>query len=187
MKRHASLLAEAIVVGMALAFSHTAFAALELTTPEGRRVVLYENGTWRYAETSTDAPAADSKSKEGGEAVLSLEKKTESGNNCRFDVRLVNNYPYEIKSFIPFYSAYRENGVRYDTVTAAQGFTLLKPGDEQERSFMFRGIPCHEIARVQVTGGDRCDMGDLDRWSAAKGQCLARVRVTASDLVRFEK
>jgi len=30
-------------------------------------------------------------------------------------------------------------------------------------------------------------MGDLDRFSGETGKCLARVRVVASDLVRFEK
>jgi hypothetical protein len=40
---------------------------------------------------------------------------------------------------------------------------------------------------LQVSGGDRCVVGDLDRFSPADGQCLARVRVVASTLVRFDK
>ena len=60
-------------------------------------------------------------------------------------------------------------------------------GFEILREFEFRGIACRDIVRVQVVGGDRCDMGDLDKYSAAKGQCLARVRVVASDLIPFEK
>jgi hypothetical protein len=63
----------------------------------------------------------------------------------------------------------------------------MKPGNKQSREFEFFGIKCEDIARVQVVGGDRCVMGDLHRFSDATGQCLARVRVAASDLVRFDK
>ena len=52
---------------------------------------------------------------------------------------------------------------------------------------MFRGISCQEIARLQVSGGDRCVMGDLDRFSFDSGVCLSRVRVVESKLVRFDK
>ena len=44
-----------------------------------------------------------------------------------------------------------------------------------------------EIGGVQVGGGDRCEMGDLDKFSSVRGECLARVRVMASDVVRFDK
>ena len=63
----------------------------------------------------------------------------------------------------------------------------MKPGDKLLRDLDFLGIACRDIVRVQVVGGDRCDMGDLDKFSLAKGQCLARVRVVESDLVRFDK
>ena len=51
----------------------------------------------------------------------------------------------------------------------------------------FLGIACQDIVRVQVVGGDRCEMGDLDKFSQKKGECLARVGVVASDVVRFDK
>jgi hypothetical protein len=41
-----------------------------------------------------------------------------------------------------------------------------------------------------VSGGDRCTMGDLHRWSdiaEVKGQCLARVKVVESSVIKFEK
>ena len=63
----------------------------------------------------------------------------------------------------------------------------MRPGDKQVRDFEFVGIACQEIARVQVVGGDRCVMGDLHKYTDEKGQCLARLRVVASDLVRFDK
>jgi hypothetical protein len=51
----------------------------------------------------------------------------------------------------------------------------------------FGGIGCADIARLQVQGGDRCDMGDLNKFSDAKGECLARVRVLPSEVLPFEK
>ena len=59
--------------------------------------------------------------------------------------------------------------------------------DEQGREFEFVNITCPKIARVQVVGGDHCELGDLSKYSAKKGECLARVRVVASELVRFDK
>ena len=63
----------------------------------------------------------------------------------------------------------------------------MKPGDALSREFEFVGIACRDIARVQVVGGDRCDHGGSGQVQRSKGQCLARVRVVASDLVRFDK
>ena len=178
--------AAVLVLVAAIALSHAARADVELTGPDGRRVLLKDDGTWRYVDAK-DKGKADDKGKDEGEAVLRLERKDDRGNNCRFTLRLVNNLPYEIRSLVPYYSAYRANGVIYDTVSSNTGFALLKPGDGQARELEFAGIACRDIVRVQVVGGDRCDMGDLDKFSAAKGRCLARVRVVESDLVRFDK
>lgn len=176
-----------LVAGAAL--SNTARADFELSGPDGRRFLLKDNGTWQQLEAGGKAQSDDKSSKavEAGEAVLTLERKMETGNGCRFAVQLVNNLPYEIRSLIPYYSVYRANGVVYDTVSSNSGFTALRPGDKQVRDFEFTGITCQNIARVQVVGGDRCVMGDLHKFSDVKGQCLARLRVVASDLVRFDK
>jgi len=175
-----------LVAGMAL--SPVALADVELTGPDGRRILLKDNGTWRYVEAAERDPAEDKgKGKDEGEAVLLLERKIERGSNCRFVLRLVNNLPYEIRSLVPYYSAYRADGVIYDTVSAGSSFASMKPGDKLVREIDFTGIGCRDIVRVQVVGGDRCEMGDLDKFSAVKGRCLARVRVVESDLVRFDK
>ncbi len=176
-----------LVAGAAL--SHTAQADFELTGPDGRRFLLKDNGTWQRLEASGKAQSDDksTKASEAGEAVLTLERKIETGNGCRFSVQLVNNFPYEIRSLVPYYSVYRANGVIYDTVSSNSGFTAVRPGDKQFRDFEFSGIVCRDIARVQVVGGDRCVMGDLHKFSDVKGRCLARLRVVASDLVRFDK
>jgi len=183
-RRHIWAAAGGVLFAAGLAFP--ARADLELTAPDGRRVVLYDNGTWRYGE-GTATVQGDGQVKQDGEAVLTLERKIERGNSCRFVLRLVNNLPYEIRSLVPYYSAYRADGVIYDTVSSASSFAAMKPGDTLVRDLDFAGIVCRDIVRVQVVGGDRCDMGDLDKYSPEKGQCLARVRVVASDVVRFDK
>ena len=183
-RRHIWAAAGGVLVAAGLAFP--ARADFELTAPDGRRVMLYDNGTWRYGD-ATPKDQDGAAVKQDGEAVLTLERKIERGNTCRFVLRLVNNLPYEIRSLVPYYSAYRADGVIIDTVSSASSFAAMKPGDTLIRDLDFAGILCRDIVRVQVVGGDRCDMGDLDKFSSEKGQCLARVRVVASDVVRFDK
>ena len=172
------------VAGMAL--SPVARADLEVAAPDGRRILLKDNGTWQYLDAKAKDPA-EGKTGQEGEAVLTLERKIERGTNCRFAMRLVNNLPYEIRSFVPYYSAYRANGVLFDTVSSGSSFAAMRPGDALIREVEFVGIACRDIVRLQVVGGNRCNMGDLDKFNTTEGQCLARVRVVASDLVRFEK
>ena len=183
MTRHGWMTVAAILLGTAAPLS-AAGADFEVAAPDGRRILLKDDGTWRYVDSAAREPSKE-KPAEAGEAVLSLERRTEVGPNCRFGLRLVNDFPYEIQSIVPEFAAYRASGVLYETVSV--GFASMKPGNTQYREILFRGIACNEIARVQVTGGDRCVMGDLDRFSSEPGRCLARVRVVPSDLVRFEK
>jgi hypothetical protein len=172
-------------------------ADMELTTPDGRRVLLKADKTWQYVETAADTAAKDGKDaaakddkaaaakKDEGEALLSLEGKIAGNRICRFQLKLVNNLPYEIRSLVPELSVYRANDVVYDSVFT--GFSFLKPGDSQMREARFNGIACEDVARVRVGGGDRCEMGELDKFSAVKGKCLALVRVLPSAVVRFDK
>jgi hypothetical protein len=186
MKRSGWLLLRRFLLVAGIVLSHAARADFELTGPDGRRILLKDNGTWQYVEGMWQ-DLAEGKPKEAGEAVLLLERKIERGNGCRFVVGLVNDLHYEINSLVPYFSIYRANGVIYDTVSSLSSFTALKPGDKQTREFEVIGIACKDIVRVQVVGGDKCVMGDLTRFTDAKGSCLARVRVAASELVRFDK
>ena len=186
MKRPIWLVAGSLLLVTGVALPPAARADFELTGPDNRRILLKDDGTWRYMEAKDNDPAKD-KIEDGTEAVLSLERKIEAGRNCRFAVRLVNNHPYEIRSLVLHYSAYRANGTLYDTVSSLASFASMRPGNELRREFEFTGIACQDIARVQVIGGDQCNMGDLNKFSGVKGQCLARVRVVESDLVRFDK
>jgi|SoiMethySBSTD1v2_1073268.scaffolds.fasta_scaffold161832_3 hypothetical protein len=191
MKRSTRLLSRKLLLIAVLTVPAAALADFEVSAPDGRRVLLQDNGTWRYVETKDKpaAPAEKPKSREG-ELVLLLERKVERDKSCQFAVRLTNNAPYEVQNLVLHYSAYRANGQVYDTVTSGRAFASLKPGDAQSRDFEFYGLTCKDIARVQVVGGERCNMGDLNRWSDpddVKGQCLGRVLVQESKLVRFDK
>ncbi len=188
MKRHYLTRAAGILIVAGMSVLPAAGADFEVTGPDGRRILLKDDNTWRYVGAKDKEPAQEKpkeKPKDEGEMILRVERKTEFGSSCRYDLRLVNNLPYEIRSIVPAFWAYRPNGVVYDRVLSA--FQSIKPGDDQAQSIHFHGITCQNIARVQVLGGDRCVMGDLDRFSEAKGECLSKVRVVASDLVRFEK
>ena len=154
-------------------------ADIVVTAPDGRRVLLKPDGTWSYqAETAPAAPTDRI-------AALELTGIADRGNGCRLVLKLTNRLPYEIRHIVPYFSAFRANEVSYDVVSVA--FQSIRPGDQLERFADFSGIACREIARIQVIGGDRCEMGDLSRFSDTKGACLARVRLGASTLMRFEK
>ena len=175
----------------------------EVTAPDGRRILLREDGRWRYIDPKGAAAEAEKKAdseseggdrqaqekekpkKDVGEVVLSVERKLDGNRICRFALKLVNNLKFEVRSFVPEFKAYRTSGVVYDTVFGA--FQFIRPGDNQVREIRFEGIGCADITRLQVTGGDRCEIGDLDRFSPVKGVCLSYVRVVESDLVRFDK
>jgi hypothetical protein len=183
-KIHRRARACVIAAAAALALTLAVAADFEVTGPDGRRILLKDDGTWRYVE-GKGGEAAKEKPKVAGEAVLLLERREDGRGGCIFGLRLLNSFPHPIQSFVPTFSAIRSNDVAYDSVTT--GFVTLKPGDSQSREILFRGISCQDVARLQVSGGDRCTMGDLDRFTFEEGACLKRVRIVPSVLVRFDK
>jgi hypothetical protein len=129
-----------LVAGVAL--SPAAQADFEVTGPDGRRILLKDEGTWAYVEAPVKDQEKDQakgqpkdKARDAGEALLRLDRKEGGASNCRFFLQLVNNLPYEIRSFVPQFSAFRKNGVMYDTVFS--GFGFLKSGDSQRREIQF--------------------------------------------------
>src|SRR5262245_9860023 len=131
-------------LGLALA------ADFEVSGPDGRRILLKDDGTWRYVEDKGGKPSAEAakdpaqeKPRLVSEAVLVLERRADGGGGCIFGLRLVNSFPYPIQSLIPTFSAVRANEVVYDSVLS--GFQGLKPGDSQSREILFRGISCQEV------------------------------------------
>jgi len=159
---------------------HGAQADFELSDAKGKRILLKDNGTWAYIDDKAKPAAKDEVM-----AELELIRRVEAPGGCRFELTLNNKLPYEIASLVPEFSAIRSNNVVYST--RLLGFGSLKPGDKLSRSLQFEGIGCGEIAKLQVLGGDRCEMGELNKFSDAKNRCLALLRVLPSELLKFEK
>lgn len=169
-------------------------ADFEVAGPDGRRILLKDDGTWRWADDKAAAaaePAASAASEPAADAPppptaeLGVVRKTETSAGCQFDLRLNNTLPFEIRSLVPEFAALRPSGVMYSTQMTA--FIRVKPGDAQTRSVRFVGIGCGEVDTLRVQGGDRCEVGDLERFTPEKGVCLARLKLMPTDLVRFEK
>ena len=163
-----------------------ALADFQLTDAQGRRILLKDNGTWSYVddsgtETGTDAAAATPTVL----AELQLLLRRDAPAGCQFGVMLTNTLPYEIESLVLEFAAQRANGVVY--ASKSTGFASVRPGNRSSRPLVFEGIACQEIAKLQVLGGDRCEMGELNKFTDGKGLCLALVRVVPSDLLKFEK
>ena len=163
----------------------SARADFELKDSQGRRILLKDDGTWRYLDASAASDAASEPAKPEPQAELRLEGRLDAPGGCRFEVSLTNNLKYVIGSLVPQFTIYRMNEVAHSTQFV--GFGPVRSGDQQRRSLQFAHIGCAEIAQLQVHGADRCEMGDLHKFSDARGQCLARVQVLPSDLLRFEK
>jgi hypothetical protein len=160
-------------------------ADFELKDSQGRHILLKDDGTWRYVDAPAMSGAASEPAKEQPQAEMLLERRLDAPGGCRVELALVNTLKYEIRSLVPEFAVYRANEVAYSAQLA--GFGPVRPGDRQSRALQFAGIGCADIAKLQVQGGDRCEMGDLNKFSDASGQCLARVRVLPSELLRFEK
>ena len=184
MTRHAWMTAAATLLVAALLPFSAARADFEVTGPDGRRILLKSDSTWSYVE-GEKPKEEEEKIVVTGEGVLTLEQMVDLGQNCRIGVRLQNDTNYEIRSIVPRFVIYRTNGIAYEGRTL--GFYSIHPGNSVYRETLFRGISCNDIGRIQVSGGDRCVMGDLDRFSYTGGACLERVRVVPSDRVKFDK
>jgi hypothetical protein len=194
MKRTTPLLLSTVLASLVLSLcTLPARADFELKDAEGRRILLRDDGTWLYLDANPPKAAAAPASaasepadeKPPPMAELLVVGKSDTPSGCQFDLLLRNTLPYEIRSLVPEFGAIRTSGVTYTTQTAA--FISLKPGDELARSVRFNGIKCSEVEKVVVQGGDRCVMGDLERYGGAKGACLARLKLLPTKLVRFEK
>lgn len=149
-------------------------------TPDGKRVLLKDDQTWEYIESQ---PSEQGEAKQ--QAPLSLVNRRDGPNSCVFGVKLINTLGYEIKSLIPQFSAMTSDGTTYETIY--RGFESVKPTKHQYQEVKFEGIRCSAIARIRVSGADRCTMGELDRFSSAEGECLSYVRVEESDILPFSK
>lgn len=180
---------QSLCAALLLGLVGSAQADFELSDPQGRRILLKDNGTWSYVDVKAAATGktdAKPEIKPEETAELLLNGRVDAPGGCRFDLTLTNLLPYEISSLVPDFSVYRNNNVVY--ATKILGFNSIKPGNKLRRELQFEAISCAEIGRLQVRGGDRCEMGALNKFSDVKpGSCLALLRVLPSELLKFEK
>jgi len=174
----------------AMALAQAPAPDLEATTPDGRRVLLKADGTWTFVPAASAAAAAASAAAPAASvpavpAELELTGRSPVPGGCHVHLSLHNKLDYEIRTLVPDFRIVRRGGPTY--VEQSLGFGRLLPGDRQQRTLRVSGLDCAAIEKIQVTGGDRCDMGELHRFSEGKGLCLARVRVMPSALIGFEK
>jgi hypothetical protein len=150
---------------------------IAVMTPDGRRVLLMDDHTWKYIEIEQGLPSES--------ALMEVVNIKELSNACRVGLRVTNNLGYFIKSLVPSFSAYNHDGVLYETVSKA--FSSIKPTRDQYRQIQFTGLHCRDVGHVLVHGAEHCHMGELDKFNEEPGECLARIHVQASDLIRISK
>ncbi|MEJ6007455.1 hypothetical protein WG899_18045 [Paucibacter sp. AS339] len=183
-----TVLLGAALLGLALAFTAPARADFELVDKKGRRVLLKDNGTWRFIESkdgAASAPEEKAEVKLDNMLELQITRRVESPGGCTFELALANKLPFELRNLVPDFSAYRANGLIHSTQLTS--FAWIKPSEVRSKSVQFNGIACWDIARLQVHGGDRCEVGELNKFTEAKGKCLAAIKVVPSELLTFEK
>jgi len=154
-----------------------AHAQIDAVTADGKRVRLFDDQTWAYVDEPADAAAPGLR--------LEIESMRAERDHCVFGLRLHNNAAYTVVSLVPQFAAILDGGVVFDTVFV--GFQSIKPTQSQYQRLIIERMACERIVQIQVLGGDRCNMDDLDRYSPADGACLRRVELVPSTLVRFVK
>jgi hypothetical protein len=119
----------------------------------------------------------------GQKAVLSLHKKYEYVDACKFGLTLTNNLPYKITNVSFRFAAFIKGGVFYRHVT--RNFFEIDPTNRQYREITFPGITCNEISFIEITDPGRCAMGELTRFTSAPGECIRRVYIAQTPYVRL--
>jgi hypothetical protein len=185
MRRHFVLQLFLVASLLGLAWPHAARADFELTDARGKRILLRDNGTWSYVDSADAATEKGAAATPAVQAELQLLLRRDGPAGCQFGLMLSNELPNEIESLVLEFAAQRPNGIVY--MSKRMGFSSVKPGNRASRALVFEGIACQDVAKLQVLGGDRCEIGELNRFNDEKGRCLALVRVAPSDLLKFEK
>lgn len=124
-------------------------------------------------------------SAQGEAAVLSIVNVSSQPTGCHIGLRMTNNLPYPIDMFVLDVSAYTNNDVVFEELAVA--FQGIKPTLNQYQKIRVSGITCDKIARLKIHGGDRCRMGPYARMSWDRGECLKKVVVEDSGLMRVSK
>ncbi|MGB0721626.1 MAG: DUF3157 family protein [Gammaproteobacteria bacterium] len=171
-----------------------------VTTPDGREVRLKDDFTWEYLDgqggamtAPTTAPAGGSPQGRSTQAKndelalldLTLERVDSRASSCSLGIRLTNNAGYLVTSIVPRITAWvRDGTIAYDTQSVE--FSSIKPLRSEYETVKFFGIPCEKIDWLQVHGGDRCTLDNLDKFSPNKGECISRVKVIPNEWIEWK-
>ena len=118
-------------------------------------------------------------------AVLSVVNVSSQPSGCHVGLRLTNNLPYPIDMFVFDIAAYTEGDVVFEELSVA--FLGIKPTLNQYQKVRVSGIPCDKVTRLRIHGGDRCRMGPHARMAWEHGECLKKIQVQESELIRISK
>ncbi len=166
----------AAIWGLSL-FAGAVHADIEALTTDGRRVLLKEDMSWHYLEEAA--------AEEEEHVSLTVVGKKTLPNGCKLGIELGNHLTVDIKTLVPQFSAYIGKNIRFQTVF--KEFSRVRPTLTQYREIIFTKIRCQDIQYVKVHGGDRCNMGELNRFTPGKGLCLEKIRVVPSDIFKMIK
>ena len=155
-----------------------ASADVTITIPDGRQVVLRDNGTWSVVEDGNDAEKRTY-------ANLTVEKQFELPRGCKFGLRLRNDLSARIRTMVLRFTAYKGDQIAFETVS--RGFSYIKPTNSQYQEIKFRGITCDEISSIEVFAARNCHVGDLTKYSAEAHHCLKLVKVNSNEIVAIAK
>jgi len=155
-----------------------ASADVTITIPDGRQVILRDNGTWSVVKESED-------SENRRYAVLMVEKQFELPRGCKYGLRLQNDLSARIRTLVLRFTAYKGDSIPFETVS--RGFSYVKPTVSQYQEIKFRGIQCDEISSIEVFAARNCHVGDLTKYSAEAHHCLNLVEVQSSEIVPIAK
>ena len=122
---------------------------------------------------------------QGEAAVLSIVNVASQPTGCHIGLRMTNNLPYPIDMLVLDVAAHTDNDVVFEELSVA--FQGIKPTLNQYQKVRVSGISCDKVSRLRIHGGDRCRMGPFARMSVEQGECLKKVVVEDSGLMRMSK
>ena len=166
-----------VILALLLAAQITA-ADVTITIPDGRQVLLRDNGTWSVVEESDNAETRTY-------ASLTVERKFELPRGCKYGLRLQNDLSARIRTLVLRFTAYKGDQIPFETVS--RGFSYIKPTASQYQEIKFRGIQCDEITAIEVFAARNCHVGELTKYTAEAHHCLNLVEVKPSEIVPITK